>query len=388
MTSPPAEELPDLRTWQQAGWAAGARRRGSRAAGSGPSPSPDAEPRVKNDKDDGRFARGKERRKRFRVLRNLGAGTGGSVRAAIDLDTGKEVALKTVVKQPASGEVQRSPSAGPAAPDPADLRRRFDAIAGVRHPNLLAVYEFFETRDSCYVAMELARGGDLGAYCKARGPLPVDEIREVLRGILRGLAHLHSHGMAHRDVKPQNVLLLRENDPSSAVLADFDGSFVPSPDRTRAMRSLVGTPYFLAPELVSGHDYGPGVDVHSAGCIAFLLACGRTPFEGAGGFSELYSRILSGAWEFPDTPGIPDDLADLIRQMLATDPAARPTAADALVHPFFRPGRDRSRSGVRVSYDEDTGELLVLDRSGGSGRPRVWDGAMEGSGVSRDLGAG
>ncbi|KAI9000086.1 kinase-like domain-containing protein [Hyaloraphidium curvatum] len=317
------------------------------------------------------FAEGRARRKDLEVLRTLGAGTSGIVQSAVCRRTGAVVAVKSCRKAAREAylpPVLRAPS-GPGA-DPVSLRRRVDAIAGLRHPNLLEVYEFFETRDSCYAVMELAQGGDLDAYLASTGKLPERDIRSVLHGILSGLAYLHSRGIAHRDVKPANVLLRTEDDPASVVLADFDGSFVSEPGESSAgMKTLVGTPYFLAPELVSGKDYGPEIDVYSAGCIAFLLACGRTPFQDSSSFTELYSRISRGGWTFPSAARISRPLEDLIRTMLRTDPARRPSASEALAHPFFASGSgQRSASGVRVRFDERTGELYPDDGGAAPGR--------------------
>ncbi|KAI9000085.1 kinase-like domain-containing protein [Hyaloraphidium curvatum] len=312
------------------------------------------------------FDEGRARRRDFKVLRALGAGTSGSVRAAVCRSTGAGVAVKSYAKAPPEARSVGPPGPsgsrgrGGAGCDPAALRRRVAAIADLRHPNLLEVYEFFETSQSCYTVMELAQGGDLDSYQSLMGKLPERDIGSILHGILSGLAYLHSRGIAHRDVKPGNVLLRTRDDPSSVVLADFDGSFVSGPgEDAPGMRILVGTPYFLAPELVSGKDYGPEVDVYSAGCIAFLLTCGRTPFEDSSSFAELYSRISRGGWTFPSTARISRPLEDLIRSMLRTDPARRPSASAALAHTFFALGsRRRSASGVRVRFDERTGELF------------------------------
>ncbi|KAI9012451.1 kinase-like domain-containing protein [Hyaloraphidium curvatum] len=282
-------------------------------------------------------AEGRARRKEFTLVRALGAGASGTVHAAVCRRTGAAVAVKSCRKA--------APGVSAAGCDRAALRRRLAAVAALRHPNLLRVYDFFETSGTCYAVMELAEGGDLDAYLSSVGRLPERDIRSVLHG---------------PDVKPANVLLRRKDDPSSVVLADFDGCFVSNPgEDAPGMKTLVGTPYFLAPELVSGKGYGPEVDVYAAGCIAFLLACGRTPFGDSSSFGELYSRISSGGWLFPSSARISRSLEDLICSMLRTDPAGRPSASAALAHPFVAPcARRRSASGVRVRFDEMTGELV------------------------------
>ncbi|KAI9013518.1 kinase-like domain-containing protein [Hyaloraphidium curvatum] len=198
----------------------------------------------------------------------------------------------------------------------AELRRRFEALAALRHPNLIRVEEFFATRDKFY---------DLEAFLRRNGPLSEADIRSALQCILGGLAFLHSSGIAHRDVKSSNVLLRRRGDPSSAALAEFDGSFVaPSGQAAPPMRTLIGTPYLLAPKVVDGGEYGPQIDMYSTGCIAFQLACGRTRFEDS---RSLFGELGSGA-------------------------------AEALEHPFFAKASWRL-SGVPVVFDESAGVLTA-----------------------------
>ncbi|KAI9000088.1 kinase-like domain-containing protein [Hyaloraphidium curvatum] len=231
------------------------------------------------------------------MLRFVGAGASGTVRAAVSLQTGEVVALTASRKQTPADDPGSEIAFGPWD---AEIRRRYAVMAELRHPNLARIHEFFATANKFYAAMELAEGGNLESYVGRGKMLPETDIRVVLQAILDGLAYLHSHRIAHRDVKPANVLLRRQQDLSSVVPADFDGSFVSDGNETSPnMRTLVGTPFFLAPEIALGRPYGIPVDVYSAGCIAFYLACGRTPFENATSFDRLYHRISTGDWRFP-----------------------------------------------------------------------------------------
>src|SRR4051794_3874266 len=105
------------------------------------------------------------------------------------------------------------------------------------------------------------------------------------------------------------------------------------------MTTLQGTPNFLAPEVISGQPYTSQVDLFSVGCLAYTLAVGSEPFSSATSFSDIFARISRAQWSFPDSPSLPASFRNLVTELLATDPAVRPTAEVALRHPFLaRPG--------------------------------------------------
>lgn len=167
-------------------------------------------------------------------------------------------------------------------------------------------------------------------------------MRKIIRGLLEGLVFLHSHGIAHRDLKPQNLLLKSFTDLASICIADFTGCYVPGVSKTVEtlssvpfMESLVGTPFFLAPSVVRGENYTASVDVYAAGCIAYQLIVGRTPFEDSKTFSELYTRILTGDWCFPESVEVSDEFRDFVQQLMARDSLDRPSAVEALQHPWL-----------------------------------------------------
>ncbi|KAI9010554.1 kinase-like domain-containing protein [Hyaloraphidium curvatum] len=314
-------------------------------------------------------AHGRARRRAHRVVAHLGSGANGRVRAALCLDPPRRVALKSVPRA----------TADPSFP------ARHVAVAAVPHPHVVRVFEVFQTADAFYVSMEQAEGDLAGLVARRWGLLPMSDIREVLRGVLSGLAHLHSHGIAHRDVKPGNVLLRRLDDPSSVALGDFDFASGPTAPGDPLLRTFVGTPFYLAPEILRGDGYGPTVDVFAAGCIAYELTCGKTPFEDSRCLADVYRRILAADWAFPAGAPVPEALRDLVARMLEADPGRRTSAAEALRHPFFRSPervRRRSPSGARVTYDEATGALLLAQRRPGS-RCEEQMGDLDGSPVQR-----
>lgn len=289
------------------------------------------------------FLQGRARRRAYRTGALLGLGTEGTVKVAVSLETQRRVAIKSVRKQMGSSSSLNSMQ---SASEEAcrEVRRKFEVLARLRHPNLLEVIEFFETDEKFYLVTELA-AGDLSNLLESREGRKVseDEARLILQGILKGLTFLHAHGIAHRDLKPQNVLLRTSNDLSTICLADFSGAHVPKQtalltlDGSPGMKTVVGTPLYLAPCIVNGTGYNEKVDLWSLGCIAYELVFGRTPFSGAGTFIELFSHILAGEWTFPagDADNVSDRFKDLISKLLVVDSNERLSAAQAAEHPWF-----------------------------------------------------
>lgn len=204
---------------------------------------------------------------------------------------------------------------------------------------------------------------DLQSYLDAHGPLTEPQIRTVLRSLLSTLGYCHSLGITHRDIKPSNVLLRRPDDLSDICLSDFSTSSILPLSSGQLMKTVVGTPFYLPPEIVRGQPYSPKVDVYSLGCMAFQLAYGHTPFEGSRSFMDLYARIAGDDWTFPENSGGSTDFKQFVSQLLHPDPLTRPSADDALRHPFLsrrdsnpsRYGLEKRLSGVHVVFQD--GEL-------------------------------
>lgn len=174
------------------------------------------------------------------------------------------------------------------------------------------------------------------------GPFTERSAALVIATILNALMYIHEHGIVHRDVKPANLLMSDDSENASLVLVDFGSSFsgksskAYGTDGKEAMKTIAGTPFYLAPEIVKGQTYNEKVDIWSVGCIAYQLLCGQTPFQAARGFQELYSRIQRAEFSFPTDLPISDLAKDFIKSLLIVDPAHRPTALQAMGHPWFR----------------------------------------------------
>ena len=177
------------------------------------------------------------------------------------------------------------------APDPdttARFRHEAQAIAQLRHPNVLNVYDFGEYQGTPYMIVEYVPGGSL-ANRLSEGQLDQAAALKYLRGIASGLDYAHRHGIVHRDVKPANVLLEEDNTP---VIADFGLAKLLQGSSLKSMTGVTtGTPAYMAPEQVAGSRVGPAADRYSLATIAYEMLTGVIPFDGEGLLELLYAQV-------------------------------------------------------------------------------------------------
>src|SRR4029077_18367735 len=159
----------------------------------------------------------------------------------------------------------------------ARFRREAQAIAQMRHPNILNVFDFGEFEGTPYMIVEYVPGGSL-ANRMQHGSMDHASAIEYLAGIARGLDYAHSLGIVHRDVKPANVLLEKDGTP---VIADFGLVKLLQSASVQSMSGVTtGTPAYMAPEQVMGREIGPASDRYSLATMAYEMLTGAIPFEG------------------------------------------------------------------------------------------------------------
>jgi predicted Ser/Thr protein kinase len=244
----------------------------------------------------------------YRVLERIGEGGMGVVYLATDAEQ-RAVAVK--VLRPA------------VAGDP-DGRRRLarevETMRRVRSPFVAEVIDADVGCDPPYIVTRYVRGRTLDQVVTENGPLQGAELAMLARGVAAALTAVHAAGVVHRDLKPGNIML-SDGEP---VVIDF--GIAHSPDSTRITQTgmFMGTPGYLAPEVIEGKQSGPASDVHSWGATVAFAATGRPPF-GTGSFETIFYRIVHGQ---PDLDGCPRPLLPLVAASLARDPARRPAAAE------------------------------------------------------------
>src|SRR2546427_7692109 len=170
----------------------------------------------------------------------------------------------------------------------ARFRREAQAIAHMRHPNVLNVFDFGEFEGTSSMIVEYVEGGSLSPRVKS-GPLERDAAIAYLRGIAEALDYAHKHGIVHRDVKPANVLLGPDDNP---ILADFGLAKLMESSSIKSLTGVTtGTPAYMAPEQVSGSQVGPAADRYSLAVMAYEMLTGALPFDEGGVMEVLYAQV-------------------------------------------------------------------------------------------------
>jgi hypothetical protein len=247
---------------------------------------------------------------RYTVTRVLGRGTCGTVWEGVGPEG--PVAVKLLREDLAADQT---------------LIARFvqerSVLTSLEHPNVVAVHDLVVDGTDLALVMDLVEGPDLRERLEARGALPPAEAAALAADVAAGLAAAHARGVVHRDVKPENVLI--DAQTGAARLTDFGiARLVDGPRRTRATK-IVGTPDYLAPEVIEGCLPGPPVDLYALGTVLFELLTGWTPFGGGHPGAVLRRHVTEPV---PEVAAIPEALADLLESCLSKAPAARLTAAE------------------------------------------------------------
>jgi hypothetical protein len=243
---------------------------------------------------------------RYEVVRHIARGGMGDVYEAKDTLLGRPVAVK----------VYRATAGTDRARFEAEVR----TLASLNHPGLVQVYDAGAHDGDEYVVLELVDGPTLSAAIRDRGPLPPGEVAALGAALAASLDYVHERGVVHRDVSPSNVLRGSDGRPR---LADFGIARLLDTTRVTAATTTIGTAAYMAPEQVEGRDVTPAADVYALGLVLREALTATPAFHGTG-----HEAALARLTRDPDVrTGIPEEWQDLLADMTARDPDARPTAA-------------------------------------------------------------
>ena len=227
--------------------------------------------------------------------------------------------------------------------DNADFRRRFhdesQAVAQLSHANIVSVYDVSTNPDREYIVMELIDGITLKQYMERRGRMDWRESLHFISQIMRGLSHAHSRGIIHRDIKPQNIMVLRDG---SVKVADFGIACLANQGQTLTQEAL-GSVHYISPEQARGDRIDARSDIYSAGVVLYEMLTGRLPFEGDSAVSVAIQHLSSVPLAPRDIdPSIPEPLELICMKAMNSDPNKRYASADAMIEDLEKFRRDPS----------------------------------------------
>jgi serine/threonine protein kinase/class 3 adenylate cyclase len=297
---------------------------------------------------------------RYRIKGSLGSGGMAEVYLAQDRELDREVAIKALRPEYASDRpfIER-------------FKREAKSAASLSHSHIVPVYDWGETKDGAYyIVMEHCSGGTLKELIQQEGRLPPRWAAEIARQIAEALEYAHRHGLVHRDIKPQNILL---TEAGEAKVADFGIARAASLTTVTQPGSVMGTAQYLSPEQAKGSPATPQSDLYSLGIVLYEMLTGRLPFESDTPVGIMIQHVETQAQPPVElNEAVPQELNRVTLKLMAKDPNGRYPSAAALARELERILRHLERvrvpdlAGLSVREARERLEavgLSVLDRS-------------------------
>ena len=240
-----------------------------------------------------------------------------------------------------------------------EFRRRFhdesQAVAMLSHPNIVAVYDVSRSSELDYIVMELIDGITLKQYMQKKGgKLSWKEALHFTSEIMKALSHAHGRGIIHRDIKPHNIMVLRDG---SVKVADFGIARLMSSAQSTMTQEALGSVHYISPEQARGSHIDARSDIYSAGVVLYEMLTGRLPYEGDSPVAVAIQHINSIPLSPRELdPSIPEALEEITMKAMASSPDKRYASADAMLADL-----EEFRKNPNISFDYTPADLLATD---------------------------
>ena len=257
----------------------------------------------------------------YTLKSDIGRGQFGSVKLALN-KARRKFAVKIIPKEKVKQSFHM-------------LKRELQYLKVTDHPNIVRLYDVFEDKRNVNIVMDYLAGGDLYDLLEKKNHLPELDAGIIMFKLFHSVSHMHFLGICHRDLKPENFMFDTKREHSEIKIIDF-GLGNKFDEVNNEMHTVVGTPYYVAPEVLR-RSYGKECDIWSLGVITYALLVGFPPFNGDSD-QEIQRKVLKGDFSFKhaEWETVSKEAKDLIKVLLNTDPQKRLSAAEALNHPWFQ----------------------------------------------------
>lgn len=289
--------------------------------------------------------------RRYRIVRIIGVGGMAVVFEAVDTVMKRTVAVK-MLKEEIAGDAQA-------------VKRFINesrAVSMLSHPNIVRIYDVSVRDDLKYIVMERVDGITLKNYMNSRGPLPPKEIMNYTAQILRALDHAHSKGIIHRDIKPQNIMLLKNG---KIKVTDFGIAKLPNAETVTMTDKAIGTVYYISPEQASGKKIDPRSDIYSLGVVMYEMATGKLPFVADSPVSVALMQVNNQPRPPREIlPSVPPGVEAMILTAMEKDPDKRFQSASVMLHYVLRLREDPGYN-FKAHHSGSTAQIPVQRGKGG-----------------------
>lgn len=309
---------------------------------------------------------------KYSIKKLIGRGGVGLVYLADERQRDREVVVKVLAPNWANDDEAL-----------ARFEREAKRLSGLKHPNIVTMYDYGKESRRAYLVMEYLRGELLSDYVDRHGKLTLEQFVPIAAQILKGIGHAHSREMMVRDIKPANIMLCERKGRANFVkILDFGLAKLTKGEQAITEEHVMGTVGYLSPEQIRGEEIDLRVDVYALGVLFYYMLSGRLPFEGENNATVFYKTINEPPRRLsevlPADSGAPEGLIDLIHSCLAKDRDDRPGNADEIVEglidvvpaAMFRlPRAETARHGVPAAMPPGHGNTGMMELLGTENSP-------------------